>query len=361
MTIHKAKGLEFPLVILADAARQRRNTGEAAYLMPETGLAFKFDQFAAAPLIYRLAQFQDAQQSEAEEKRLLYVALTRAKEKLLISGHCTPTSSGEWKANGWLGDLAEAGPVDLDAAIVGDQPVETSTANGHSVRAWALPAAAAAEQAAPPAASAWPESAGAPLYRPLLTPEPETADPEPAEALRPWRATGERLRPPADALGRLVHHAIQRWSFPGNPALPGLLDTAALEAGLADPAQRAEAIRLAELLLSRLLRHPLWQEIDRASERYHEVPYARFAANQRLDTGYIDLLYRSAGSDLPGWQIVDFKTDSLRSAAEREAAVEQYRPQMRRYSQAALDLLREPARLRLCFLDDEGRISLQEM
>jgi ATP-dependent exoDNAse (exonuclease V) beta subunit len=64
---------------------------------------------------------------------------------------------------------------------------------------------------------------------------------------------------------------------------------------------------------------------------------------------------------LRGWQIVDFKTDSLRSAAEREAAVEQYRPQLRRYAQAALDLLREPARVRLCFLDGEGRISLQEM
>ena len=90
MTIHKAKGLEFPVVVLADAARQRTDTSEAAFLLPETGLTFKFDQFEAAPLLHRLAQFQDQQQAEAEEKRLLYVALTRAKEKLLISGHCTP-------------------------------------------------------------------------------------------------------------------------------------------------------------------------------------------------------------------------------------------------------------------------------
>jgi ATP-dependent exoDNAse (exonuclease V) beta subunit len=58
---------------------------------------------------------------------------------------------------------------------------------------------------------------------------------------------------------------------------------------------------------------------------------------------------------------VDFKTDNLRSATERQAAIEKYRQQMRRYAQAALDLLREPARVRLCFLDDEGKISLQEM
>jgi len=34
---------------------------------------------------------------------------------------------------------------------------------------------------------------------------------------------------------------------------------------------------------------------------------------------------------------------------------------MRRYAQAAWVLLGEPARVRLCFLDNEGRISLQEM
>jgi len=57
-----------------------------------------------------------------------------------------------------------------------------------------------------------------------------------------------------------------------------------------------------------LQHHPLWQEIDQASERYQEVPYTRLAAKNRVNTGYIDLLYRSAD----GWQIVDFKTDLLR-------------------------------------------------
>lgn len=362
MTIHKAKGLEFPLVVLADAARRRRNTGESAYLLPETGLAFRLDQFDSAPLLYRLARFQDALQAEAEEKRLLYVALTRAKEKLLISGHSTPDRSGQCKADGWLGDLAEAGRVDLGAAIDRGEPIESATSGGHPLRVWALPAAGAAAQAPqPPAGAAWPESIEQPLYRSLLLPEPEDADPEPAEAPRPWRATGDRLRPPADALGRLVHHAIQRWLFPGDPALPRLLETAALEAGLADPAQRAEALRLAEMLLVRLQSHPLWQEIDQAGERYHEVPYARLTAGARLDTGYIDLLYRGADDHLAGWEIVDFKTDSLRCAADRQAAVEQYRPQMRRYAQAALHLLRAPARVRLCFLDDDGQVSLFEM
>jgi ATP-dependent helicase/nuclease subunit A len=358
MTIHKAKGLEFPLVILADAARQRKTTSEAAYLSSEIGLAIKFDQYESAPLLYRLAQFQDSQQAEAEEKRLLYVALTRAKEKLLISGHSTSTSSGEWKASGWLSDLAAAGQANLGAAIDSGQPIETATPGGYPLRVWALPPESAEVEATQQhPVEEWPVSEAQPLYQSLLLPQPETADLEAEDMPQPWRATGDRLRPPADALGRLVHHSIQHWLFPGNPLLPRVLETAAIETGLADLTQRAEALRLAEMLLDRLRRHPLWQEIEQAGGRYHEVPYTRLAAKNRVDTGYIDLLYRSAD----GWQIVDFKTDSLRSITERDAAIEQYRPQMRRYAQAALDLLREPARVRLCFLDDEGRISLQEM
>jgi ATP-dependent helicase/nuclease subunit A len=356
MSIHKAKGLEFPLVVLADAARQRRNTRSAAYLLPETGLVYRLDHFDTQPLLYRLAHLQDIWQSEEEEKRLLYVALTRAREKLLISGHCTPRSGG-WSASGWLGSLAEAGRVDLGVVIDGSQPMEAATLHGHALRLCALPADGAALPLPPPAAHSWPESTQAPLYHPLLPPDPEDGDPEPGETPRPWRATGERLRPPAEAVGLLVHHAIQRWLFPGDPGLPGLLETAALEAGLADPAQRLEAVQQAGRLLGRLQRHPLWQEIRQAGERYHEVPFTRMTAGGGLDTGYLDLLYRSA----QGWQVIDFKSEALHSPAERQAAIARSLPQMRRYAQAARHLLRQPARVRLCFLDDEGRVSLEEV
>ncbi len=361
MTIHKAKGLEFRVLVLADAARRNKNTSQAAYLLPTTGLAYKLDQYQAAPLLCRLAHLQDGMQAEAEEKRLLYVALTRAKEKLLISGHCTQTKAGDWKADGWLGELAQAGEIDLGAAIDSGQAIEVAAAGRHPLRAWALVSSSPAAPAAQPGLAAeWPTSTATPLYQSLKEPEasqPDLIDPEPGEMQYPWRATGDHLRPPAEALGSLVHDAIRRWSFPGDPALPTLLETAALEEGLASPAQRAEAIRLAIQLLQRLRQHPLWQEIDQAQARYHEVPYTHFSPNNHLDTGYIDLLYRHQDE----WHIIDFKTDSLHSAAGRQAEVEHYRPQMHRYTQAVLNLLHEPARVHLCFLDDEGRVSLQEM
>ncbi|MBV5331853.1 hypothetical protein JZU69_05740, partial [bacterium] len=84
MTIHKSKGLEFPLVILADAGRSPNPKSDAVYLLPEMGLSFNLDP---APMLYRLSKELDRKQNEAEAGRLLYVALTRAKDKLIISGH----------------------------------------------------------------------------------------------------------------------------------------------------------------------------------------------------------------------------------------------------------------------------------
>ena len=118
MTIHKSKGLEFPVVVLADAARQRVSSSDLAYPLGG-GWTVSPDRTSADPLAYRLARHIDAQQSEAENGRVLYVALTRAMEKLIISGHLTVKEDGSCKANGWLQELLDAGGVDLAPACSG--------------------------------------------------------------------------------------------------------------------------------------------------------------------------------------------------------------------------------------------------
>ena len=102
MTIHKSKGLEFPVVVLADAGRRPNARSEAAYLLNDLGLAFKLDP---PPLLYLMAKRQDQDQNAAEEDRVLYVALTRAQEKLIISGHATRPKKGDWKTDAWLDKL----------------------------------------------------------------------------------------------------------------------------------------------------------------------------------------------------------------------------------------------------------------
>ncbi len=95
MSVHKSKGLEFPLVVLGDASHQRG--GGAAD--PLLGAACRvYDEAEAkfvAPFAYRRAADLAQQRDDAERRRLLYVAATRAQDYLIVSGQVSikPESS----------------------------------------------------------------------------------------------------------------------------------------------------------------------------------------------------------------------------------------------------------------------------
>ncbi|WP_296970958.1 exodeoxyribonuclease V subunit beta [Tepidanaerobacter sp. EBM-38] len=81
VTIHSSKGLEFPIVILADSGQEISGIFTEVLFEPKIGLALKKDRDKWEMLKKYLNQ------KEIEEaKRLLYVALTRARDYLLISG-----------------------------------------------------------------------------------------------------------------------------------------------------------------------------------------------------------------------------------------------------------------------------------
>lgn len=91
MSIHKSKGLEFPIVILADCAKSFNEQDLRAPVLvhPELGLGPKCRDLARGvqyPTLWRQAVAVRARrEAVSEELRVLYVALTRAKEKLIIT------------------------------------------------------------------------------------------------------------------------------------------------------------------------------------------------------------------------------------------------------------------------------------
>jgi ATP-dependent helicase/nuclease subunit A len=355
MTIHKSKGLEFPVIVLADAGREKRSASEQAYLLPEIGLAVKLDP---QPMLYRLAKLQDRLQSDAEALRILYVALTRAKDKLIISGHINPTTKGEWKASEWMRDLSAHAQVDLNVLIEhAGSAVVTQTSSGQAIRAMvSLPSDLFTAPILESAESTEHISSTLPLFEPLVEAHPPMEEHEEVENLKPWRATGNEAHVPPGVIGQMVHKAIQLWLFPGNARLIPLLETTVLNAGIADRKQRAEAVHKVIRLLERLQTHSLCNEINTAAERYHEVPYSR-AIKERSETGYIDLLYRNR----TGWHVIDFKTDSIRSAEERDKLVTLYSRQLSRYFHAVRGLLGQSAQVGICFLDDMGSVNVIDM
>lgn len=92
MTIHKSKGLEFPVVFVAGMNKRfnMRDTAEAALLHKDLGFGTKWinpDLRTSVPTLPYLA-IKERMRSDAiaEELRILYVAVTRAKEKLILIG-----------------------------------------------------------------------------------------------------------------------------------------------------------------------------------------------------------------------------------------------------------------------------------
>lgn len=94
MSIHKSKGLEFPVVFLSDAGGDFNTLDEKSNIVfhPDYGFGLKYinkDRHVKADTLIRQAFALDTRRENlGEELRVLYVALTRAEKKLIITGNC---------------------------------------------------------------------------------------------------------------------------------------------------------------------------------------------------------------------------------------------------------------------------------
>ena len=101
MSIHKSKGLEFPVVFLSGTGKQfnMQDLNNKILLHPEIGIGVKYidydRQIEYDTLSKQAMKNQIMLETLSEEMRVLYVALTRAKEKLIITGYSTAEKQKE--------------------------------------------------------------------------------------------------------------------------------------------------------------------------------------------------------------------------------------------------------------------------
>jgi ATP-dependent helicase/nuclease subunit A len=282
MSIHRAKGLEAGVVILADTAADRRNrrVTKASTRMVRTDagefVRLTAPSFANGASI--VATLDDALHERAEDVRLLYVALTRARNKLIVFGGGTSSTPWNDALAGWQG----AGQRHIVTAPPPGATVESSEIGA--------PAAAARYDASIVAVSAL----AAPRFlAPSAADEYEPLDPAP----------GALPRDLAREVGRIVHARLA--------GLPGG----------GEPDATAEA----EGLLARFSQSPLAARLASVQVLGREVPML-LAEEGMLWHGAIDLLFRDSDGTLV---VADFKTD-----ADESGAVVRHGEQLRVYARA---------------------------
>ena len=97
MTVHKAKGLEFPIVILADLTCKLSRAEAGRWIDPEQNLcALKLGGWAPMDLL--LHDAEEAARDRAEGERLAYVAATRARDVLVVPAIGDEVTT----ADGWI-------------------------------------------------------------------------------------------------------------------------------------------------------------------------------------------------------------------------------------------------------------------
>ena len=358
LTVHAAKGLEFPIVVLSGMTTRLS--------APTRGPSVAFDA-SGEPVVrlrggiesenYEAWKPIDEQMDAHERLRLLYVACTRARDHLVVSLHRRDPGETGKKENSAAWALADAGAAEAGAAdgstFLGsadeeEVPVDGRPASAEPQRAplpergeWeherdrCLARAAAPLAVSPTALSAG--DGGAPADDPGLDKDPDDSE-QP-----PW-SKGRY----GTAIGRAVHGVLQDIDLSTGESLEDLADRQAA----------AEGVSGRSRIVAGLARAALGTAVAReaASSQHWRELFVAAPFGGRLLEGYIDLVYRGAG----GLVVVDWKTDAIAGDDGVDAKLARYRLQGAAYAAALEAVTGEPvARMVFVFLDRDGAVEAE--
>jgi hypothetical protein len=394
MTIHRAKGLEFPVVCVADLGRQGPGTRERLLVGRDGSAGLRLAALgggeAVPALAYeRLAAEEERAEAE-EERRLFYVALTRARERLILSGHVDCERWPEPRPGGPPLDwIARALTGDPRAAFEPGEPERTV------VRTWDGRAARLRCRLNTPEAALAPAPrtrAGAPGTAlpavPRVTPVPRGGRPAPQRlsysSLGDYARCGYRYYlervlglpreapPPLPAgdeggvdggeeggvdeiaapprldprvRGTLVHLLLEELDF-ARPRPPEAPEVLALGVDLAP--EEVEDIRG---LTGAFSRSPLCARLAAAPRVRREAAFAfalDAAGSGPLVNGFVDVLAAEGGGRA---LVVDYKTDRLDGADPHDLVERDYATQRLVYALAALRDGAAEVEVAYCFLE----------
>jgi len=346
--LHKAKGLESPIVFLAGPLSDSGREGRSLWI-DRTGDPPRGNFFirngsgaeVARPAEWSVMKGIEREHDAAEKIRLLYVAATRAMNLLVISGWVDPETRGARPRYGPWKDLCPEPLPDLPQ--VGEPPT--------AEEAGAIPSPADRERA---------EARLAEIRAVIRAPTHAASSPSRFETGASFVArerTGKGM-----SWGRVLHRLLEaRMRSPEAAGSATRAEIGALAENLLrqedrPPEEREEVLDLVE----RVCASEPWRRARAAGECLVEVPFAAVVRSkdyglaepppETLLNGAIDLVYREEGV----WKLIDYKSDSLAVPAPELAAF--YAPQLRAYRDQWAKLTGEETRAGLLFLEAPQRV-----
>jgi len=340
MTIHGAKGLEFPMVVLSGMSTNPRVQRGVQLLWTDAGYAVHLvgamqtnDFKDAAPV--------DEQMDAHERRRLLYVAATRARDHLVVSLHRCP--GGSVTNARLMADVGgtEAGAVAFEAGSSQALPDARPTVSPPPhLAAWQeRMAGVRAATARKPAQSASGLEGTEPEV--VLTADPSLAAGEAKGGrdidLPPWHKGRY-----GSAVGRAVHGVLQIVDLATGAGLDDAVDAQCQAEGVAQFTDEVRALvqsALASEIVQQAAARPHWREsyVGTADE------------DGTLIEGFVDLMYREDDGSL---RVVDYKTDAIPAAAIPARAAF-YQPQLDAYAKCVTKATGQPVHSTLLFLSTE--------
>jgi ATP-dependent helicase/nuclease subunit A len=291
MTVHGAKGLEAPLVILPDTTQRPEARSPGLFISSDRGLVWSRSRSEDPPLAAQLRNAEDEAQ-RLEHLRLFYVALTRARDRLVICGFRVGQGEGQVHPGSWH---------DLTRQALEGVGVQIKTPMGEGLGLGEPPGARAAApdergRIAPPdwaRAAAAHEAVGPRVLRPYDARDGDDAEPAISPLARDMPARYTR--------GTLIHTLLQHL-----PELPDETRALAAERYLAlqsDLTQRQRQAIAAEALA--IIEAPRFA--------------ALFGPGSRAEAAII-----ASGEGLPGGRPVNGRVDRL-AVTDSEVLIVDYK------------------------------------
>ncbi|MBI4884437.1 MAG: UvrD-helicase domain-containing protein [Actinobacteria bacterium] len=338
MTVHAAKGLQFPITVLSGlSSRGSANRGRRVVWPEGTWTLSEPDDPT-----YQQFQPIDEQMGDAERLRLLYVACTRAMDHLVVSLHRgeKPDRSAAWsiaQAAEGAGHRQFAGHHHV-LMVPPANPTELPWADEQQWwQTWQDDLARAGRPAAMSATALASAAADGAARERARADDGLRKDPVDLD-LPPW----QRGRY-GTAVGRAVHAVLQFANLRTGDNIAALAAAQAAAEGVPDHERTIERLARSTLsapIVAEGIEFEHWRELFVAAD-----------VGGTIVEGYIDLLVRHPHD---GLVIVDYKTDQIPEGGERSERLARYGTQLAAYGLALQQVLGEPVAagmLVMCRLD----------